>query len=693
MNESGAQIPKEEYIPEKPRFEAKVASRSFRPDIQGLRAIAVILVLLCHAEIPFFGGGFIGVDVFFVISGFLITGLIAREIERTGKLSLKSFYARRARRLLPMATLVLVFVAVASFLLLPVFRQIEVGKDIFASALYFVNWTFAAEQTDYFASGSSDLSPVLHYWSLSVEEQFYIIWPLLGVGVASLAALFRRNPLRILTIILSLVAISSLAYSILFTESNPQAGYFSTLTRIWELALGGVLALIIGYFRKIGSVPAFLIGVLGALGIILSAILIKESDIYPGWIALFPVMATLCLLLSGYLIQDGWINRILGTRVFQHIGAISYGWYLWHWPFLVFALVLWPSLGPEGYILAILLSFLPTEISHRLIENPIRQSPKLKKLPSRAIAAGALCMFIAGSAGVAMASNRSFQYEVVPKEDVLGAAVVQSPGKVPLQKKLIRVSPDPALANKDYGELFFDDCMAWDEEVTQPDCTYGNKESDKEVLLFGDSRAMLYFPAMYKIAQKRDWRLVGLIKGNCTPALVTYEEFCDRWRKNMFTRIFQKEKPDMAIVSSATKNMYSVTVGGKKLSREASQPYLVRGMIKTINMLRSLGTKVIVLRDHTGTPFKPSMCVARNPRKLKRCAFRPLDRSRKAFDLVAARQTGTQVIDVQPMFCRRTICPAVIGDVPVYLDRYHITATFSETLAPWLARKIPDVKR
>lgn len=677
-------------MPEKPRFEE--SSRSFRPDIQGLRAVAVLLVLLCHAKVPFFEGGFIGVDVFFVISGFLITGLIAKEIQSTGKMSLKSFYARRARRLLPMATLVLVFVAAASLLLLPVFRQIEVGKDIFASALYFVNWTFAAEQTNYFASSSEELSPVLHYWSLSVEEQFYIIWPLLGVAVISLASFFRRNPLRMLTASLFVIALLSFAYSVFFTESNPHAGYFSTLTRMWELALGGLLALTISHFRRIGNVPAFLLGALGMGGIILSAVLIGESDIYPGWIALAPVLATLCLLLSGYLIEDGWINRILGTRVMQHIGEVSYGWYLWHWPFLVFALVLWPSLSPVGYILVVLASLLPTEISYRLIENPIRQSPKLKRLPARAIAVGALCMFMAGSAGVAMASNRNFQYEVVPKEDVRGAAAVRSPGKIPLQKKITKVSPDPALADKDYGQLFFDDCMAWDEEITQPECTYGNKDSDKKVLLFGDSRAMLYFPAIHKIAKKRDWRLVGLIRGNCTPAMVTYEEFCDRWRRNMLTRIFQKEKPGMAIVSTATKNMYSVTVEGRKLSRKASQPYLIEGMVKTINTLRSLGTRVIILRDHTGSPFKASKCVARNPRNIKRCAFRPIDRSEKAFELAAARQTGTQVIDVQPMFCRPTICPAVIGDVPVYLDRYHITATYSETLAPWLARKIPDVK-
>lgn len=679
-------------MPEKPRFDDTRASNSFRPDIQGLRAVAVILVLLCHAKVPFFAGGFIGVDVFFVISGFLITGLLAKEIRETGKLSLKSFYARRARRLLPMATLVLGFVALASLLLLPVFRQIEVGKDIFAAALYFVNWTFASEETNYFASSSGDLSPVLHYWSLAVEEQFYIMWPLLGLAVLSLATRFGRNPLQMLTGSLLLLLLLSLSYSILFTESNPQAGYFSTLTRIWELALGGLLALNIDRFRGIRSVPAFFLGAAGFLGVVLSAVLVSESDIYPGWIALFPVLATLSLLLSGYLIQSGWINRMLGTKVFQHIGAISYGWYLWHWPFLVFALVLWPSLSPIGYVLVVLASLLPTEISHRLIENPIRRSPSLKRLPRRTIAAGALCMFLAGSAGVAMASGRDVNYLVVPKEDVRGAAVVPGPWKVPMQKKIVKVSPDPARADRDYGELFFDDCMAWEEEVTQPDCTYGNRNSKKKVLLFGDSRAMLYFPAIYEIAKERDWKLVGLVRGNCLVADVDYEEFCDRWRRNMFTRIFQEERPDMVIVASATKSMYRVKLGGEQLSREASQPYLIRGMIRTINTLKAAGIKVVVLRDHTASPFKASKCVARNPQNIRRCAFRPMDRSERAFELYAASRTGTKVVDAQPMFCRRTICPAVIGDVPVYLDRYHVTATFSETLSPWLSTKIPDVR-
>lgn len=273
---------------------------------------------------------------------------------------------------------------------------------------------------------------------------------------------------------------------------------------------------------------------------------------------------------------------------------------------------------------------------------------------------------------------------------VPGANVIKRPGKVPVQSSARRVSPTPRAAPRDKARLAFDGCMAYNEDVQLPACIYGHRGSDKSVVLFGDSRAMQYFPAILPLANQRGWQLTGLVRADCVASLIDYERYCDAWKEKMLERIERMDDPDLVILGSATKNLYSATVNGQKLNRSESQPHLVSGMVRLIRRLEATGARVVVLRDQSAAPFSPPECVARNLNRLRRCAFEPYDRRRKAFELTAARRADVQVVDAQPMFCSKRLCPSVIGDVIVYKDNYHLTATYSRTLSRWMAEKIPD---
>ena len=304
------------------------ARAHFRPDIEGLRAVAVIAVLLFHVGLPGVPGGFIGVDVFYVISGFLITGLLVRELRATSTVDLVTFYARRLRRLLPAALVVIGVTLVASWAVLSRLRFPEVAGDAAASALYVSNLRFAEQATDYLAAHESP-SPYLHFWSLAVEEQFYLFWPLLLLVGARLLSLAR------LGLLLALVALGSFGLSLVWTDTEAPWAFFSLPTRAWELAVGALIA--VGALRLPRRSPEPLaIGLVTAgLGlIVIACVVIDDSTPYPGMAALLPVVGTALVIIGGSATSAG-PSRWLSASVPRWLGRISYSLYLWHWPILV----------------------------------------------------------------------------------------------------------------------------------------------------------------------------------------------------------------------------------------------------------------------------------------------------------------------------------------------------------------------
>ncbi len=421
-----------------------------RMDIQGIRALAIMLVVVAHSGVPGLEGGFIGIDVFFVLSGFLITGLLFREIEKRGKISLRSFYARRARRLLPAAAIVLILTSIASLLIFSLDEQIEVGRQVFGAAFYFVNWIFAFEQVDYFSQYDSFISPIQHFWSLSVEEQFYFIWPLMMTTAAGVA--FRSHRPTRPTILMALVpiAVLSLAYSIYLTPNSPEMAYFSTGTRLWELAFGAILAMILPRSLKMSPVLSTALIAGGLASIIYAATLFGDGSPFPGYQALLPVLGTMAILVGGTAQVRTWAAQLFCLRPFQFIGDVSYSWYLWHWPAIIFPLYLWPDMAWTTVLAICIASLLPAYVAHTLVENPIRRSQMLREWPKRALVLGAVCSVTAAGTGVVLAAQNS-PIKVVPVEDVLGARAVKTPGVVPFQRTVKEIAPDPVEAGRRQG--------------------------------------------------------------------------------------------------------------------------------------------------------------------------------------------------------------------------------------------------
>src|SRR6201996_8042299 len=378
------------------------AGRRFRPDIEGLRAVAIVAVLLCHAGVPFLAGGYVGVDVFFVISGFLITKLLLGELDRSGTISLRGFYARRAKRLLPLSAILLTTVGILSMILLSPLRNTEVAGDITASALYVANWHFAAQSVDYFAQGLEP-SPVLHLWSLAIEEQFYLVWPGLMLAVTWFWRRRGKSVRPVIWVALALILAGSLIYGVILTNEKPAFAYFDTFARAWELGLGAARAL-----AGTGDVPrisAVALGWIGIAAIVYASFAFTAETTFPGQAALIPTLGAAALILSGTALSEtvggvtgfkacaGWILALPPVR---YVGRISYSWYLWHWPFLVFAAAIWgPRLSVAAGLAAVAASWVPTQITHTLVEDPVRRAAAVKRLPDRAHALGLACTLVA----------------------------------------------------------------------------------------------------------------------------------------------------------------------------------------------------------------------------------------------------------------------------------------------------------
>lgn len=631
-------------------------------------------------------GGFVGLDVFFVISGFLITGLILGDYRKRGSVSLRYFYGRRAKRLLPMAATVLVFISIGSLILFSTVMQIDTGKDVLAATLYFVNWRFIAEGVDYFAFTEGIVSPTQHYWSLSVEEQFYFLWPLLIIVSIAVATRTFRRPTGVILTMTVLLATASLVYSILYTAADPQSAYFSTLTRGWEILFGAVLAIVLP--RSI-RLPGFLAGIMvvsGVAVVIATAFIFKDIDPYPGWRALLPVLGTMALIIGGTSVQRGIGIKILAQRPLQYLGKISYAWYLWHWPFVVFAIAIWDDMRPGFLLLATLAAWVPAQISHLLIEEPFRRSKYLNVRPARALAVGGVCMVAALSAGLAISQNRLDVVEA-PEEQVQGALAADT-GEIQQQVKAIRPSPDKA--REDRGKAFEKGCLVIGPTSESGECRFGNKEDPaKRVVIYGDSHGLQYAPTFGRIAREHDWEVTVLTRGNCLVADTPYRKYCDRWRANALERI-EAEQPDLTVVSSSTLDRFRLKEGDREMSRIESQPRLVEAMTQTLRRIKRASGKVVLIRDQARAPFLPHECVADHSDRLEECAFEPLRREQWAFDYKGARRAGVKVIDPMNKLCPRKKCPSVVGDVLVYRDTYHFSATFARTLAPWLASRLPD---
>ncbi|HEX6664971.1 MAG TPA: acyltransferase family protein [Solirubrobacterales bacterium] len=669
----------------------------FRADVEGLRAVAIGAVLLCHAGVPLLAGGYIGVDVFFVISGFLITRLLLGEVERTGRISLRRFYARRAKRLLPLSAVLLAAVGVASLLLLSPLRAVEVSGDIISSALYTANWHFAAQSTDYFAQ-DIEPSPVLHLWSLAIEEQFYLVWPTLMLAVTWLWRRRGASVRPVLWVTLAAVLAGSLALGIALTGSEPASAYFSTFGRAWELALGAALALL--GVVKLPRIAAAAIGWAGLAAIVYAAFAFDAATPFPGTAALVPTLGTAAVILAGASVHAATRAApagLLGLAPVRYVGRISYSWYLWHWPALVFAAVIWGPLSVASGLAVVAASLVPTVLTHHLIEDPVRRARTLARFPSRGLALGLGCTAIAVGSGLMLADVQPV-LQTAPQATVSGAAALVHESTP--QKSADAVRPNPLRARDDRSRAFYDGCLVGIDGTNSNRCLYGDPHGKRTLILFGDSHAMQYFAPLEELARKHHWRLIALTKAECTPgevpirSMVADREYsqCRAWREDSLQRIEAASSKAMVVMSGDT--AYTpYDADGNELTGADGAAAMEAGYAETLARIDRAGLRTAVIRDTPASASDVPSCVSKELQNLDSCAFERDRDPDKEFDARAAvAAPNAHLIDLTAEICPADLCRAVIGNALVYRDKSHLTATFARTLSPWIETGLREAK-
>jgi peptidoglycan/LPS O-acetylase OafA/YrhL len=677
-------------------------TRRFRPDIEGMRAVAVLVVILYHLGVPGFAGGYVGVDVFFVLSGFLITGLIADELDRTGTIALGTFIRRRMRRLLPASALVLVVTLAIAWYALPPLQLAELRTQAVATAAYGANIELALSGTDYLQSHAPP-SALQHYWSLAVEEQFYLLWPLLLLLVTRRARRRGRSLARPMLVATIAVTVASLLVGVLWTRSVQPYAYFLLPARAWEMASGGVLILTL---RRLGSPSRQLAEVAGWVGLALvvaSVAMFDAATAFPGWAALLPVTGTCLLLAAGA--REGRLQRTLSLRPMQAIGRRSYALYLWHWPLFVFAdAIPGGRASLETRIALLVLTFVLAWATFRLVEDPLRHHAWLTRQPRATYGAGIAVTAVLVGVALVVTSPRSLDAppltasdaadtgtadsEVAAASTGLGVRSLSEPGGSagtpepppgPFRPGLAEVRDDTPLVARD-------DCHRNKRDTSVDGCLYGSTDHDAPlVVLFGDSHAAQWFPALEWLAEDRGWRLLSLTKSACPSFKIDnydgpsgrYPE-CDRWRANAIDRIVSEEPALVLVTSMITGH------------NEASQAERLDGLDTTV---RALGghERIVVLGDTPHLPTDPPVCLSDHLDDLTACdAARDEAAPLAIHERVGAvaEGAGGSFVETQSMVCPDERCRVVKDGILVYRDPHHLTATFARQLAPELGLRI-----
>ncbi|MBM9460647.1 acyltransferase [Nocardioides sp. zg-536] len=666
-----------------------------RRDIEGLRAIAVLSVLVYHAGLAWLPGGFAGVDVFFVISGFLITSLMVREVEQRGRLRLARFWARRARRLLPAGTLVLAFSALVTVFCLPAGDRKPFGGDIVAAAFYLVNWRLGDREVDYLAEDVG-ASPVQHYWSLAVEEQFYIVWPLLIALVVALVSQRRRLALFATVAVLTL---ASFAWTLHYVQEVPGQAFFVSTTRVWELGVGALLAVA---YPVLVRLPQWLRQVAGWAGLAAIATVMlayEPSWDWPGLGTLLPVLGTAGVILAGGTTPDRGVGAVIGIRPAVWIGALSYSLYLWHWPFIVGAQGLWgDDLRVRHLLLVVAVSAIPAWLSYRYLENPVRESRRLAA-NRPALVMGGVLTAVAGLTGAAVIASFALvgTVPVANAEESPGAAAIgtRPAGYWAEQRSVEAIRPSPLDAATDMPQIYDDSCVV-NNYGDLKQCEYGAPDGERTVVLVGDSKAMQWFTPLHELARAQGWKLVVIGKNGCEFADVVRpgpdgnpNPSCDDWSQRSLAEILDL-RPDLVV----TVTRWSVAMPGGPYDEDTplTRKAMVDGLVHHWQALRDAGIAVAPIVDNPGLSNRPE-CVQENLDDLRKCAFdmaRQSKGSGAAAQLEAAeRVEGVRPVDMNDLACPdgRT-CPAVIGNVIVYRSGTHISDTYAETLTPMLGERM-----
>ena len=689
----------------------------YRPDIQGIRAIAVLLVIVHHIAPSFLTGGYLGVDVFFVVSGYLITALLLREADRDGRVSLAGFYARRARRILPAATLVTVVTVVGSLVTLSLLRTQTVLVDALWATGFAANVRLALTGTDYFAQGQPP-SPLRHYWSLAVEEQFYLVWPLLLLLVVLLvrrrgggAADLRRVAGALLLVVIG----GSVAWSVWATYASPTTAYFSTFTRAHELAIGAGCALLPRTLRLPGPVRDVLAA--GGLAVIgLTALLYTLQTDFPGVAALVPVLATAALVVAGEGAGDRppLVGRVLGSAPLVRVGDWSYSLYLWHWPVIV---LVRSNLGPERFgsiavrLLTLAVVVLLSWATYRFVETPFRTGRPWQRVPRALtiypVSVAAVVLTVVASQQVMSyrlgefsdepaITTSDYDREVVgqdPYVALVRASMLAAEEGRPVPSRLV-----PGLLDLRSQTAPLGDCDY--RTGTTRLCPIGDPDADRAIVVLGDSHARALSPAIEEIGAQEGYRVYVMVYSGCMATALTQveratgrawtecEEFKD-WAQQTIADL----APDLVVVSTSAGRVQDPETGATVAGSPELRRYhelLRQGWSRLFTELDEVAGDVAVVGNTPKLPRETGVCLSLGRPDLGDCAFEPgqyAEREART-SFAAARDAGVRAVDAGPWFCSEGLCPSVVGDYITMRDSEHMTPDYARWLAPGVAESL-----
>ncbi|RJQ72226.1 acyltransferase [Pseudonocardiaceae bacterium YIM PH 21723] len=653
--------------------------RRFRPEIQGLRALAITLVVIYHVWVGRVSGG---LDAFFLLSGFLLTGQLQRAHAKGG-IRLIPLWKNIIARLLPAALTVLMCTAVACILLLPEERWFQAIKEIIASALWYQNWQLAADSVNYLARNNAT-SVVQHFWSLSLQAQFFLGWPLV---VAIGLYLARRTSLGARAVIAGLATImvaGSLTYSVWLTGINQPLAYFHTGTRLWEFGLGVLLALLPATL-PLPVWSRLLLGWAGCLALLVCGIVFDVSTGFPGYLALWPTLAAAAVLIAGHTGSRFGADRLLSSAPLQRLGGISYALYLWHWPLLMFWLILRgrESVDLLGGVLVVGTALALAVLTHRFIEQPLRARTRSGRT-RRGYRFGVLmlvpvlCLTGGWQATASQMASRTF--EIGDPHYPGGLAKDLPDDEIPAARPL-----PPRIS------LFEDWQMVNDWHCEHPIsgdefgfCSTGPAKPTKHIVVAGDSHNQQQIAAILPAAQKHGWKITAMLKGSCPFSTGSENDpdaaDCVAWNEHA-QRYILDVHPDL-VVTSASRN---VRVGLTESTPD--------GFVAQWRNLADAGISVLAIRDNPRFDFVPALCQFSKGPDDRSCSTPRQELLADQPPYLGVGELPPQVsfLDLSDYLCDTRLCRPVVGNVIVYLDDNHVTASYMRTLSPVVERNLLEV--
>ncbi|MCE1178843.1 MAG: acyltransferase [Micrococcales bacterium] len=655
-----------------------------------------MLVLMYAAGVAGAGHGFVGVDILFVLSGYLLTGPAVRELVETSRVRVLPALAHRARRVMPPMALVVALSALVAWFVVPGARRRDIGADVLGSAGFVVDWVLGLRGEPPHPSGAS-ASPLHHLWAIAAGAQATLLWL---VALALLGRLIRRaagreggrvlHPTRrLLALVLALVCVPSFLFSLWQSQTSPSLAYLVSPARFWEFGVGALLAVWTSGRRPYQSRVLTLGGWLGLAMIAFAATSLPADALWPGAWALLPTIGAALVIASGWSTGTLGPSAVLSWLPLVWLGGLAYALYLWHWPMRTFAAAIWGE-SPGVATVAVAAALVPAWLTTRFVEDRFADSPLVRRRPRSPLVLTALMGLAAVLAGLPLLLSPSPFTSTppggrMPALTSLGAATLGGqPSTDPARYAVDRwewVTPDPQRAGDDVPASDSTRCVVDEQSASPVPCQFGNPSGKQLVALVGDEKAMQWLPALEEAAKGRSWRIVTYGKAGCpfvagqTLAGRDHYSSCDEWNTRVM-RALAKDRPALVVTSGHARTVWD--------AGRPSTNGMITGLATRWQEVRQLGSRVAVVGDNPSAPTDLEACLSAHPTRLSQCDFdRAVARNDSAFPVqkeAAAVAPVTDFIDLTPWLCPVDRCPSVIGNVVVNRPGARVTATYAATL-------------